>query len=156
MCNSYGPTWAISGLSVLLRARQGRTDNCETAIQWNNEEVSLFTELYHIRRSCYRLDELSCFLYIFSLPFYFDICYFIAVTFAFLCQWPITTEFLKGIAVFKINICLFLTANNQESVSSSRIIIGFQCCKIRPEVQRMWRHLAEISSPIDGSPSVFH
>jgi hypothetical protein len=53
-----------------------------------------------IRRSYYRLCELSCFLYIFSLPFYFDICCFIAVTLAFLCPWPITTEFLKGSSRF--------------------------------------------------------
>jgi hypothetical protein len=81
MCNSFDPTWAISCLSVLLRAMQGRTDNCKTAIQLNDEEVSLFTDLYRIRRSCYRLHELSCFFYIFSLPFYFDICCFIAATF---------------------------------------------------------------------------
>jgi hypothetical protein len=38
----YGPTWAISCLSVLLRAMQGRTDNYKTAIQLNDEEeVSL-------------------------------------------------------------------------------------------------------------------
>jgi hypothetical protein len=49
---------------------------------------------------------------------------------------------------------MFTIDRCQESVSSSRIIIGFQCCKIRPEVKRMWRHLAEISSPIDGSSSV--
>jgi hypothetical protein len=74
---------------------QGRTDNCKTAIQLNDEAVSLFTDLYHIRRSCYRLRELSCFLYIFSLPLYFDICCFYSGDF-----WPITTEFLKGVAVF--------------------------------------------------------
>jgi hypothetical protein len=81
---------------------QGRTDNCKTAIQLNDEvEVSLFVQRpMHIRRSCYRLHELSCFLCTFSLHFYFDFCCFIAVTFAFLCQWPITTEFLKGVAVF--------------------------------------------------------
>jgi hypothetical protein len=108
----------------------------------------------HKRRSCYRLHELSCFLYIFSLPFYFDICCFIAVTFALLCQWPTATEFLKGVVVVSINNCFFWTANDQESVSSSRIILGFQCCKIRPEVERVWRNPAEASSPIDGSPSV--
>jgi hypothetical protein len=156
MSNSYGLTWAISCLSALLRVMQGRTDNCKTVIQLNDEEVSLFTDLCHISRSCYRLHELSCFLSIVSLPFYFDICCFIAVTFAFLCKWPITTEFLKGIAVFffKINICFFWTASDQKSESSSRMIIGYQCCKIRPEIERMWHHLAEISSPIDGSPSV--
>jgi hypothetical protein len=67
------------------------------------------------------------------------------VTFAFLSQWPVTTEFLKGVAVFSMNIRYFSIANDQESASSSRIIIGFQCCKIRPEMERMWRHLAEIS-----------
>jgi hypothetical protein len=76
MCNSYDPTWAISCLSVLLRAMQGRTDNCKTAIQFNDKEVKLFTDLYRIR-----LHELSCFLYIFTLPFYFDICCFKAATF---------------------------------------------------------------------------
>jgi hypothetical protein len=106
MCNSYDPTWAISCLSVLLKAMQGRTDNCKTAIQLN-DEVSLFTDLYRMRRSCYRLHELSCFLYITSLPFYFDICCLIAVTFAFLCKCPITTEFLKGVAVF-FTINLFI------------------------------------------------
>jgi hypothetical protein len=44
MCNSYDPTWAISCLSVLLRAMQGGTDNCKTAIELNDEEVSLFTD----------------------------------------------------------------------------------------------------------------
>jgi hypothetical protein len=44
MCNSYGPTWAISCLFVLLKAIQGRTDNYKTAIQLNDEEVSLFTD----------------------------------------------------------------------------------------------------------------
>jgi hypothetical protein len=96
MCNSYGPTGAISCLYVLLRAMQGRTDNCKTAIQLNDEEVSLVTDLYHTRRSCYRLHKLSCFLYIFSLPFYFDIIMlFYSGDF-----WPITTEFLKGVADF--------------------------------------------------------
>jgi hypothetical protein len=57
MCNSHDPTWAVSCLSVLLRAMQGRTDNYKTAIQLNDAEVSLLTDLYRIRRSCYRLHE---------------------------------------------------------------------------------------------------
>jgi hypothetical protein len=45
MCNSYGSTWAICCLFVLLRAMQSRTDNCMTAIQLNDEvEVSLFVQ----------------------------------------------------------------------------------------------------------------
>jgi hypothetical protein len=44
MCNSYGATWGISCLSVLLRAMQGRTDNCKTAIELNDEEVNLLTD----------------------------------------------------------------------------------------------------------------
>jgi hypothetical protein len=93
MCNSFDPTWAISCLSVLLRAVQGRTDNCMTVIQLNDEEVSLFTDLYRIRRSCYRLLELSCFVYIYLLPF-------LCLLFYSGDFWPITTEFFKGVAVF--------------------------------------------------------
>jgi hypothetical protein len=74
-----------------------------------------------IRRSCYRLHELSCFLYIFSLPFYFDICCFIAVTFAFLCQWPITTEFLKGV--------VFLFYHLEIAESDLFVILVVQCYK---------------------------
>jgi hypothetical protein len=65
MCNSFGPTWAISGLSVLLRAMQGRTDNCQTAIELNDEEVSFSqTQKYGDR-------ELSCFLYIFFIYLFY-------------------------------------------------------------------------------------
>jgi hypothetical protein len=44
MRNRFGPTWADSCLSVMLRAMQGRTDNCQTAIELNDEEVNLFTD----------------------------------------------------------------------------------------------------------------
>jgi hypothetical protein len=45
MCNSYGPTRAVSRLSVLFRAMQSRTVNCKTAVQLNDgEEVSLFRD----------------------------------------------------------------------------------------------------------------
>jgi hypothetical protein len=58
MCNSCGPTWAINCLSVLLRAMQGRIDNCKTAIQLHDEEeISLL-----FRDSCMLGDRVIGFM----------------------------------------------------------------------------------------------
>jgi hypothetical protein len=93
-----------------------------------------------IRRSCYRLPELCCFLYIFSLPFYFDYCCFIAVSFAFLRLWPITTGFLKGLAVFQLmtfSIITFDALTNKlftSNTSMPTITIFAQTAVRRPMV----------------------
>jgi hypothetical protein len=78
---------------------QDRVDNCQTAIQLNEGQFVVQRPI-HKRRSCYRLHEQSCSSVPFRCLSILIFALFIAVTFAFLCQWPETIEFLKGIAIF--------------------------------------------------------
>jgi hypothetical protein len=47
---------------------------------------------------------------------------FIAVIFAFSRQWPITTEFSKGVAVYSDFYLLFLIVRDQNSVGGTLIL----------------------------------
>jgi hypothetical protein len=55
------------------------------------------------------------------MPFFFIFFLFIAVTFALLCQWPIKTEFSKGIADFS-KIVLASPISHASAVAQGNVV----------------------------------
>jgi hypothetical protein len=70
----------------------------------------------HVRRTYYRIRELSCFLYNTSLPFFFLFLLYYRSDFCFLRPWPIATKFSKGVAVPFLLTFTFWTVCDQNSL----------------------------------------